>query len=115
MASAPSSKRRRKPIGEWSRWELWFGATSISVGAATVLVVTLAGEGHYYGAWDRWLMGALLAFLVACLTAPALLRFSIPAWRELWRRWRVRPSAEQYPGAAPDRGGIRGLSGSTSP
>jgi hypothetical protein len=104
MASVPSSRRHRKPIGEWSRWELWCCATSIPVGAVALVVVPLFG-GDFYGDWDRWLMGTLLAFLVACLTAPALLRFSIPAWRELWRRWGKRPSAE--PGAPPDRGGIR--------
>ena len=99
MARAPSSERRRKPIAEWSRWELWFCATSPPAAAVTVLVVTLAGDGHYYGEWDRWLMGALLTFLVACLTAPV----SVPAWRELWRRWGERRSGE--PGAAPDGGG----------
>jgi hypothetical protein len=63
------------------------------VGAIALLVVPLVG-GEFSGDWDRWLMGAVLAFLVACLTVPALLRFSIPAWRELWRRWRSRPIAE---------------------
>src|SRR5687767_416474 len=100
MAGVPSARRRRKPIGEWPRLELWFCMTSFPLGAIVVWVMTMSG-GHFYGDWDRWLMGALLAFLLTVFTAPALLRFSIPAGCELWRRWRKRPSAE--PGAAPDR------------
>jgi hypothetical protein len=69
-------------MGQWSRWELWGCATSFPLASLAVVTVALAGGGHYYGGWDRWLMGALLVFLVACLTAPALLRFSVPAWRE---------------------------------
>jgi hypothetical protein len=99
MVNARSSKRRRKPIGEWPLWELWFGATSIPVGAIALVVFPLV-SGDFYGAWDRWLMGTVLAFMVACLTVPALLRFSIPAWRELWRRWRGHPSAA--PGTSPE-------------
>jgi hypothetical protein len=66
MARAPSSERRRRPIAEWPRRELWLCATLLPAATVTFLVVTLAGDGHYYGEWDRWLMGALLTFQVAC-------------------------------------------------
>ena len=92
MASVPSSRRRRKPIGEWSCWELWFCVTSFHLGAIVVWVMTMSA-GHFYGDWDRWLMGALLAFMLAIFTAPTLLRFSIPAGCELWRRWWKLPVA----------------------
>lgn len=94
MAGEPSASWRRKPIGEWPRGELWVCATSVPAGAVVVVAVTLSGEGHYYGDWDRWVMGAILTFLVACSITPFLLRFSIPAGRELRRR-REPPSAVQ--------------------
>lgn len=103
MAGEPSPKRRLKPIEEWPSLDLWLCVTSFPLGAIVVWAMTMSA-GLFYGDWDRWLMGALLAFMLVIFTTPALLRFSIPAGCELWRRWRNRSSAE--PGAAPDRRGM---------